>query len=182
MTKNQRLLTIPLFEIRKAGILAKQSSKLTLGGEGAEGGEDDELVRGGQGAGGQSVSAASDEAGGEEEAGLKTQVSGKSKQAEHKLTELMWGGVHEGAITGLTVCLQKPLAVTVGADKCVRVWNYARGACEICQRWVNDEPTAVAVHPMGMQIMVGFRDRLRLYNVLITSFSLRHEWHLKNCR
>lgn len=31
---------------------------------------------------------------------------------------------HVGAITGLDVCIRKPLIATCGLDKSVRLWNY----------------------------------------------------------
>ena len=50
------------------------------------------------------------------------------------------------AITGMDVCLKRPLVVTCGADSCVRVWNYLEGTCELEQHFA-EETLSVAIHP-----------------------------------
>ena len=79
------------------------------------------------------------------------------------------GGLHSGGIVALDICLHKPLIATVGeTDKTVRVWNYLRRRCELVHRATNDEPTCVAFHPSGFEMLVGYKERVRLYSVLLS--------------
>lgn len=43
----------------------------------------------------------------------------------------LFGGFHSDVVTGVSVCLRRPLVMTCGADKTVRVWNYVSKKCEI---------------------------------------------------
>ena len=56
-------------------------------------------------------------------------IRGKKKEP---LTELLTNGTHDGPILCVDAAVQKPLAVTVGTDRKVRVWNYLTSTCEIC--------------------------------------------------
>lgn len=71
---------------------------------------------------------------------------------------------HNGAITGLDVCIRKPLVVTCGSDNSVRIWNYIERSLEVYE-FYNEEPFSVAFHPSGFHIVVGFADKLRMLNV-----------------
>ena len=108
----------------------------------------------------------------------------KKKKKKSPLTELTTNGTHDGPIICVDAAVQKPLAVTVGADRRVRVWNYLTSTCEICERFTQDIPICAALHPSGCQLAVGSLDRLRLYAVVHgpAALSLRREWQLKNCR
>ena len=70
------------------------------------------------------------------------------------------------AITGLDVCVRKPLLLTCGADRTLRLWNYATKMCEQVKHCA-DEPLSVSLHPSGNHALVGFSDKLRLFNVLM---------------
>lgn len=68
---------------------------------------------------------------------------------------------HSGAITGMDVCVRKPLVVTCGTDNTVRIWNYLERTLEVCAHYA-EEPFSVAFHPSGFHIVVGFADKLRM--------------------
>ena len=40
--------------------------------------------------------------------------------------------------------------------------------CELVHRATNDEPTCVAFHPSGFELLVGYKERVRLYSVLLS--------------
>lgn len=40
---------------------------------------------------------------------------------------------HDGPILGMAVACHKPLIVTSGADKSIRVWNYLENTLEVCK-------------------------------------------------
>jgi WD40 repeat protein len=59
---------------------------------------------------------------------------------------------HQGPITGMDICIRKPLIATVSTDKSVRLWNYVDRTCELT-KFFADEIYSVAIHPNGLQVM-----------------------------
>ena len=70
------------------------------------------------------------------------------------------------AITGMDTCARKPLVVTVGRDRTLRIWNYLSRKCELRKEFT-EECFSVAMHPSGLHVLVGCSDKLRLMNVLM---------------
>eukprot|EP00753_Platysulcus_tardus_P007912 PLAT15528.5.p1 GENE.PLAT15528.5~~PLAT15528.5.p1 ORF type:complete len:1278 (+),score=785.91 PLAT15528.5:80-3913(+) len=91
-------------------------------------------------------------------------------------------GVGEHAhITGLDTCVRKPLVVTCGLDKTVRVWNYLDRSVDLMQTF-SEEAYCAAFHPSGLHILVGFADKLRLLNLLMDDIRTYKEFPIKACR
>jgi WD40 repeat protein len=88
---------------------------------------------------------------------------------------------HTGAILGMDVCTRKPLVVTCGMDKSVRVWNYHEKTCELCKLF-NEEAYSVAFHPSGFHLIIGFSDKLRLMNLLMEDMRTYKDIPIKACR
>merc|ERR1719408_1026860 len=88
---------------------------------------------------------------------------------------------HTGAILGMDVCIRKPLVVTCGMDKSVRVWNYLDKTCELWKIF-NEEAYSVAFHPSGFHLIVGFSDKLRLMNLLMEDMRTFKDIPIKACR
>jgi WD40 repeat protein len=40
---------------------------------------------------------------------------------------------HESEITAMDICVRKPLIVTCGKDKYIRIWNYEENKQELCK-------------------------------------------------
>ena len=55
---------------------------------------------------------------------------------------------HNGPISGLDVCQRKPLVVTCGADRSIRVWNYLTMELELSKEF-EETVESVALHPTG---------------------------------
>ncbi|GMF42028.1 unnamed protein product [Phytophthora fragariaefolia] len=93
------------------------------------------------------------------------------------------GGIAGGLlhVTGMDVCVRKPLLVTCGLDRTVRVWNYIDRTCEVAKRF-NEEAFSVACHPSGLHLLVGFADKLRLLNILMDDIRSFKELPVKACR
>ncbi|KAG3052853.1 Cilia- and flagella-associated protein 57 [Phytophthora cactorum] len=93
------------------------------------------------------------------------------------------GGASGGVlhVTGMDVCVRKPLLVTCGLDRTVRVWNYIDRTCEVAKRF-NEEAFSVACHPSGLHLLVGFADKLRLLNILMDDIRSFKELPVKACR
>ena len=104
-------------------------------------------------------------------------------EAENSFVSVIPGGTHEGSIIDSSICALKPLVATVGSDRTVRLWNYLRWHCELSQEFtVNDDPTCISLHPSGTQVVVGLRERIRMYNVMIDELKLFRELPIKGCR
>ncbi|KAG2522825.1 hypothetical protein JM18_002955 [Phytophthora kernoviae] len=84
-------------------------------------------------------------------------------------------------VTGMDVCVRKPLLVTCSLDRTVRVWNYIDRTCEVAKRF-NEEAFSVACHPSGLHLLVGFADKLRLLNILMDDIRSFKELPVKACR
>ena len=87
---------------------------------------------------------------------------------------------HTGAITGLDVCVRKPIVVTCGQDKTIRVWNYLTRTLELRAEFA-ETPLCVALHPSGLHVLVGFSDKLRLMNLLMDDIRGYKEFVIKGC-
>lgn len=78
-----------------------------------------------------------------------------------------------GAIYGLDVCQRRPLFATCGTDRSVRVWNYATRHLEMMKKFP-EEAYALSFHPGGLQMLVGFSDRLRLMLLMHNDIKSAH--------
>ena len=54
--------------------------------------------------------------------------------------------------------------------------------CLVVHEFRNDEPVAVAVHFMGFQAVIAFKDKIVLYNVLMDKLRPYRDTVLKNTR
>jgi len=109
------------------------------------------------------------------------QIYSLSFTNEKEEPEPLSDSFHSNTITGLDICIRKPLAVTCGLDNTVRVWNYVERSLEVVKHF-NEEPYAVAFHPSGFHIVVGFADKLRMMNVFQNTIKTYKEIHIKACR
>jgi WD40 repeat protein len=103
------------------------------------------------------------------------------KAEESPVFEPVLTPFHSGAILGMDVCTRKPLVVTCGVDKSVRVWNYIDKTCELC-KFFNEEAYSVAFHPSGFHLIIGFSDKLRLMNLLMEDMRTYRDIPIKQCR
>jgi WD40 repeat protein len=84
----------------------------------------------------------------------------------------------------MDICVRKPLIVTCGADKFIRVWNYEDKTIETYKSF-NEEAFCVSFHPSGYHIIVGLSDRLRLMNICVHNNQIKHFREIvpfKNCK
>uniref|UniRef100_A0A3Q4HXN8 Cilia and flagella associated protein 57 n=1 Tax=Neolamprologus brichardi TaxID=32507 RepID=A0A3Q4HXN8_NEOBR len=95
--------------------------------------------------------------------------------------EFLSQSFHSSSITGLSICIRKPLVATCSLDRSVRIWNYETKVLELCKEF-QEEAYSVALHPTGLFILVGFSDRLRLMNLLIDDIHTFKEFTVRSCR
>ncbi|XP_069837406.1 cilia- and flagella-associated protein 57 isoform X1 [Dendropsophus ebraccatus] len=88
---------------------------------------------------------------------------------------------HSSAITGLSVCIRKPLIATCSLDHSVRIWNYENNSLELCKDF-QEEAYSVSLHPSGLYVLVGFSDKLRLMNLLIDDIRMFKEFTVRGCK
>ncbi|AAZ13251.1 DIGIT [Trypanosoma equiperdum] len=81
---------------------------------------------------------------------------------------------HSAPVIGVDICVQRPLAVTAGRDRCVFVWNFITGVVEFRKRFTSDI-CSVALHPSGTHLLVGLADGLHMMNLYYNDVR-----HLKN--
>ncbi|XP_022054738.2 cilia- and flagella-associated protein 57 [Acanthochromis polyacanthus] len=88
---------------------------------------------------------------------------------------------HSKSITGLSVCIRKPLVATSSLDRSVRIWNYETKVLELYKEF-QEEAHSVALHPTGLFILVGFSDKLRLMNLVIDDIRTFKEFTVRSCQ
>ncbi|XP_059839968.1 cilia- and flagella-associated protein 57 isoform X2 [Hypanus sabinus] len=106
---------------------------------------------------------------------------GEMSKGEIPQFEILSQSFHSNIITGLDVCIRKPLVVTSSIDRSVRLWNYETNGLELYKEF-QEEAYSVALHPFGLFILVGFSDKLRLMNLLIDDIRSFREFTIRSCR
>lgn len=102
------------------------------------------------------------------------------KENENNFT-LLPIGFHGDVITGLDCCIQKSIIATCGNDRTLRIWNYLKRSVELYKTFTEDM-FSVALHPTGLRILIGFRYKLAMFNILADDVHLCCEWAVKGCR
>eukprot|EP00878_Enallax_costatus_P024823 GHUV01026514.1.p1 GENE.GHUV01026514.1~~GHUV01026514.1.p1 ORF type:complete len:133 (+),score=21.44 GHUV01026514.1:850-1248(+) len=54
-------------------------------------------------------------------------------------------------VTGLDMCVRRPLVATCSTDHTVRLWNYADRSCDLNKLFA-EEAYSVAIHPTGLMV------------------------------
>lgn len=98
---------------------------------------------------------------------------------------------HYGSILGMDVAIHKPLIVTSGADKSIRVWNYLENTLEVTKYFQEEAQRyflwfinlcSISLHPSGLYILAGFSRSLKLMTLLIDDIRPYWECHIPGCR
>ena len=116
----------------------------------------------------------------QQSAGSRPQSGTLSSSAAARSVAPLLSLHHSGAITGLSLCVRKPLAATCGADRSIRLWNLLSLQCELVV-YFPEVPLSVSFHPSGLQLLVGFSDKLRLCSVLSSEIRAYRELPIKAC-
>jgi len=103
---------------------------------------------------------------------------GKGDQAHF---EVLSQTFHSSQVSGLDVCIRKPLIATCSLDGSVRIWNYETCHLELYKEFA-EEAYSIALHPSGLYILVGFSDKLRLMNLLIDDIRTFKEFTIRGCK
>lgn len=106
--------------------------------------------------------------------------------------EVVAGGFHQGAISCMDICIQRPIVATLSkTDSTIRVWNYDTGKCEITKSYHTMQKEfkssghtylqSLALHPSGFYLAVAFIDKVKIYHLLDTEIREYRVLDLKNC-
>uniref|UniRef100_A0A8C6TUU5 Cilia and flagella associated protein 57 n=1 Tax=Neogobius melanostomus TaxID=47308 RepID=A0A8C6TUU5_9GOBI len=95
--------------------------------------------------------------------------------------EFLTQSFHSKPITGLSICLRKPVVATTSLDRSVRIWNYETKSLELYKEFQEDA-YSVSLHPSGHFILVGFSDKLRLMNLVVDDIRTFKEFAVRGCR
>ncbi|XP_030311238.1 cilia- and flagella-associated protein 57 isoform X1 [Calypte anna] len=89
--------------------------------------------------------------------------------------------LHSASITGLDICIWKPIFATCALDRTVRIWNYKMNTLELYKEYW-EEAYTVSLHPTGLFCLVGFSDKLRFLSLLYEDMHAFKEIAVRNCR
>lgn len=89
--------------------------------------------------------------------------------------------LHVGAITSMDVAVRKPLVVSAGDDRTVRVWNFQSRELEVLKQF-DEAATCVAIHPSGHFLLLAFPDKLLLMYLMRDDMRALKELPLRGCR
>ncbi|NWV22767.1 CFA57 protein, partial [Origma solitaria] len=89
--------------------------------------------------------------------------------------------LHSNSITGLDMCVWKPILATCSLDRSVRIWNYKTNTLELCKEY-QEEAYTVSLHPTGLFCLVGFSDKLRFISLLYEDMNVFKDFPVKKCR
>ncbi|KFW10089.1 WD repeat-containing protein 65, partial [Eurypyga helias] len=89
--------------------------------------------------------------------------------------------LHSASITGLDICIWKPILATCSLDRSVRIWNYNTNTLELCKEY-REEAYTVSLHPSGLFCLVGFSDKLRFISLLYEDMHVFKEFAVRKCR
>ena len=88
-------------------------------------------------------------------------ASGLSPQ--HAYDVLLRPG-HEGRVVGLALAISKPLMVSCGVDRTLRVWDMRRLSCQFVAP-LNETPLSLTLHPDGMHLAIAFESGIALSHI-----------------
>ncbi|XP_062337115.1 cilia- and flagella-associated protein 57-like [Osmerus eperlanus] len=110
-----------------------------------------------------------------------TLSSAEMSKGERAHFEFLSHSFHSNVITGLSICIRKPLIATCSLDHSVRIWNFENNVLELSKEF-QEEAFSVALHPSGLFLLVGFSDKLRLMNLLMDDIRTFKEFTIRGCR
>lgn len=124
-----------------------------------------------------------------EESSSKTD-DGSSTEAADKDLELfklsgateLQRGFHLQPILCGDIARGRPLLATISLDQSCRIWNYDTLNCDLIHYFRGDEPLTLSMHPSGFQLLVSFKDRVKVFNILVDRLQEYQEVILKNCK
>ncbi|XP_064003867.1 cilia- and flagella-associated protein 57 isoform X2 [Pogoniulus pusillus] len=89
--------------------------------------------------------------------------------------------LHSTSITGLDICIWKPIIATCSLDRSVHIWNYKMNTVELYKEY-QEEAYTISLHPSGLFCLVGFSDKLQFISLLYEDMHVLKEFAVRQCR
>jgi WD40 repeat protein len=99
-------------------------------------------------------------------------------EGEYMKCERLAQSFHSGEISGMDACVSKPLLVTCGIDKTIKVWNYVENNLEVSKIF-EEAATSISIHPNGLYLAATFDTNIKLMTILMDDI---HTFWVKNNR
>lgn len=90
-------------------------------------------------------------------------------------------GVQYQQINGLALCPTKPYLTTVSEDSSLKIWDLNSDDRQKFSYTFHQPPLCIDIHPLSIQIAVGFKDGFRLYFLLEDDIKLAFEYYGRTC-
>lgn len=81
----------------------------------------------------------------------------------------------------MDIASHKPLIITSGSDRSIRVWNYIENALEVI-KYFPEEATTISLHPSGLYILAAFTNSIKLMTLLIDDIRPFWENNIPGCK
>jgi WD40 repeat protein len=85
----------------------------------------------------------------------------------------------DASIVDIDVAQWRPVVLTCGRDKVLRLWNIQDNKMELVKDF-GLEMFSVAIHPSGMYAAVGFAEKIKLFAILLDDLCVSREFHIRN--
>ena len=110
---------------------------------------------------------------------FKVEMNLAGPRVEQSISRYVNCPYHGQAITGMDICLRKPLIVTC-SEKVINVWNYQDLRLQIAASCsTTDKARAVAFHPNGFHIVAAVGEKISMMNVLSNAIAEQTSFVLK---
>jgi WD40 repeat protein len=83
-------------------------------------------------------------------------------------------GVHHGPIKSVALCPTKQLFASLADDSTLKIWEFGNDFKEVFSRFFHDSPQCIAIHPLSVQIALGFYEGIRFYYYLEEDLKLAY--------
>ncbi|KAK3506828.1 hypothetical protein QTP70_029069, partial [Hemibagrus guttatus] len=87
---------------------------------------------------------------------------------------------HSGSITGLAICVAKPIMATCSKDCTIHIWNYHKKTLELFKEF-DEEPRCVSMHPDSHSMLVGFSTEVCLMDRFVDNLCTVRTFPISNC-
>lgn len=105
-------------------------------------------------------------------------------QGDHIKCDRLSQSFHCGAILGMDSCVSKPLLVTSGVDRSIRVWNYIENNIEVIT-YYPEQANSVSIHPNGLYLVACFPSCIKVMSILLNEIKEFWDYNTrgaKSCR
>ena len=87
---------------------------------------------------------------------------------------------HRGEIFGVDTSITRPIVASIGSDQTLRLWDYTLNAPLIYKKYPDRFSHAIAIHPNGLYLVVGFQDKVMIHGILVDDVVINCSIPVKN--